>query len=113
MAWEGSTRRETLPPNWREIREAVFARDGYRCVEIMPDGRRCINPAQECDHGDDRLDHSMGNLRSLCKPHHAARSASQGGRASQAARKKRRRLRPAERHWRPDNSHLPGGDADS
>lgn len=110
MAWEGSTRRETLPPNWQEIRAAVFARDGYRCVEIMPDGRRCISQAQECDHGDDRLDHSTSNLRSLCAPHHRAKSSAEGGRASAAARKKRSRhsrRRPVESHW------SPGGATDS
>ena len=101
MAWEGSTRRETLPPNWREIREQVFARDGYRCVELLPDGRRCVNPAQECDHGDDRLDHSLRNLRSLCSPHHQKRSSSQGGRASQEARRRRKNLRKPEKHWTP------------
>ena len=107
MAWEGSDRRETLPPDWAEVRAAVFARDGYRCVEIMPDGRRCVNPAQECDHGGDRLDHSLGNLRSLCTPHHKAKSSAEGGRASAVARKKKYRhprRRPKEEHWHPGDA---------
>lgn len=107
MAWEGSTRRETLPPDWLEIRQKVFARDGYRCTAILPDGRRCPGPAQECDHIGDRLDNSLGNLRSLCTPHHQHRSSSQGGRASAEARKKRYRhpkKRPAETHWTPGGS---------
>lgn len=83
MSWEGSTRKETLPSDWRERRAAVFARDGNRCVVIKKDGRRCWDREQlECDHIGDREDHSLENLRTLCSWHHQRRSASQGGTAS-------------------------------
>ena len=100
MAWEGSTRKETLPPDWAQRRQAVFARDGNRCVVIKKDGRRCWDrELLECDHIGDRNDHSLENLRTLCQWHHARRSASQGGLASANAKQNRPSLkRPPEVH---------------
>jgi 5-methylcytosine-specific restriction enzyme A len=61
----------------------VFARDGNRCVIIKKDGRRCWDRDNlECDHIEDRNDHSLENLRTICSWHHQRRSASQGGTAS-------------------------------
>ena len=113
QGWSGSTRRERLPEDWRQKRAYILERDGFRCRALLPDGRRCPNDASDVDHVMAGDDHSYSNLQALCKRHHARKSAEEGGRASQTARKKRRRLRPAEKHWRPDGSHLPGGDADS
>ena len=100
MAWEGSTRKETLPPDWPQRRQAVFARDGNRCVVIKKDGRRCWDDASDCDHVGDRNDHRLENLRSLCSWHHQRRSSMQGGTASAQAGQARRKsiLRPPEQH---------------
>lgn len=97
MAWEGSTRKETLPSNWPIIRQQVFARDGNRCTIIKANGKRCWDKAEECDHIGDRLDHSHANLRSICSWHHQRRSSSQGGKAS-AARPRAQIKRPPEVH---------------
>lgn len=88
--WAGSDRKETLPANWESLRQAVFRRDGNRCVIIKRDGRRCWDRDVECDHIGDRNDHRMENLQSVCSWHHLRKSGSQGGKASAAARKKRR-----------------------
>lgn len=99
MAWEGSTRKETLPPDWPQRRQAVFARDGNRCVVIKKDGRRCWDKATDCDHIGNREDHSLANLRSLCSWHHQRRSSTQGGTASAIAKQNRPSLkRPPEAH---------------
>lgn len=99
MAWEGSTRKETLPPDWERRRQAVFARDGNRCVIIKQNGKRCWDAATDCDHIGDRDNHELSNLRSLCSWHHARRSGSQGGSASAKARRERPSLkRPPEQH---------------
>jgi hypothetical protein len=100
MAWEGSTRKETLPPDWNQIRLEVFARDGNRCVIIKANGQRCWDrESLECDHIGDRNDHSPANLRTICSWHHQRRSSMQGGTASANARRSRPSLkRPPEQH---------------
>lgn len=101
QGWSGSTRRERLPEDWRQKRAYILERDGFRCRAFLPDGRRCPNDASDVDHIMAGDDHSYSNLQALCKRHHARKSAEEGGRASQSARKKRRNLRPVEKHWRP------------
>jgi len=101
MAWEGSTRKVTLPPDWARRRQAVFERDGHRCVIIKANGKRCWDRDKlECDHIGDREDHSLENLRTICQWHHGKRSASQGGAASAAAAAQKRTSikRPPETH---------------
>lgn len=103
MAWEGSTRKETLPSDWEPRRRATFERDGWRCTYVRSDGRRCSekNPRRlECDHVGDRLDHSLPNLTTLCNWHHQRKSSSQGGTAAQVVAAERRNLRkrPPETH---------------
>lgn len=102
MAWEGSTRKATLPPDWPQRRQATFARDGFQCTKIRSsDGRRCSerNIARlECDHIDDRLDHSPGNLTTLCHWHHLRKSSSQGGKAAAAAPPRVQIKRPERVH---------------
>jgi 5-methylcytosine-specific restriction endonuclease McrA len=96
--WKGSTRRDTLPPDWYTVRRPfVLNRDGHRCQHVRYDtGRKCGARANQVDHIDDRDDHSYRNLRSLCEWHHNQKSGRQGGTASQAAR---RRNQPApKRH---------------
>lgn len=92
--WSGSTRRAELPDDWyTHIRPAVLTRDGYACVWAAK-GRRCGHLATDVDHVGDRDDHSLGNLRSLCGPHHDARTSQQGN----EARWQQRQQRPTERH---------------
>ncbi|WP_413600834.1 HNH endonuclease [Curtobacterium sp. Curtsp57] len=88
--WSGSTRRVTLPADWEARRLAVLERDRYQCQHERADtGEPCGLYATDCDHINDRNDHSLSNLRALCPWHHLRRSGQQGGRASQAARRAR------------------------
>jgi 5-methylcytosine-specific restriction endonuclease McrA len=90
--WNGSSRRETLPPDWPQIRSAVLERDHHQCQHVREDtGRICGLLATDCDHIGDRTDHRMSNLRALCHWHHLRRSGQQGGRASQQARNARKK----------------------
>lgn len=93
MAWEGSTRRHRLPPDWPELRELTRARAGGRCEHVDPiTGERCTQPGTDCDHIVSGDDHSDQNLQWLCRGHHAPKS----GREGAAARPSRKR--PEEPH---------------
>jgi 5-methylcytosine-specific restriction protein A len=91
MTWDTSDRRRRLPANWPQLVRQVKNRDGHRCT-WHDNGQRCIGPADEVDHVLNNDDHRLSNLRSLCKPHHAKKSAAEGV----AARRSRRR--PTEPH---------------
>lgn len=106
MAWaKDSKRKASLPKNWPAICKPVLKRDGYRCqwgsleTDKAPFGL-CERKAREVDHKGASDDHRPENLRSLCTPHHAKRSARQGGKASGDARTARvaARYRPPDRH---------------
>jgi 5-methylcytosine-specific restriction protein A len=96
--WQGSTRRDTLPPDWQTIRKRILARDRGRCQWRL-DGGVCGEPANQVDHIDHsrRDDHSDGNLRSLCFPHHQRKSSAEGGRAPRRATRYNVK-RPVEAH---------------
>jgi hypothetical protein len=83
-AWAGSTRKSTLPVDWDRLRKVCFKRDGYQCTWVMEDGFRCPMPATDCDHIEDRDDHSLANLRSLCADHHLKRTSKQAYKAKMA-----------------------------
>lgn len=93
MPWEGSTRRATLPPNWASIRRAVLTRDGHACT-WTDEGRRCGAAANQVDHIDRPDDHTLANLRALCRWHHDRRSSAQGN----AARRRPTNRRPKDPH---------------
>lgn len=79
MTWEGSTRRDRLPSNWKAIRLAVLERDGHRC-QIRDDG--CEVVAVEVDHieaGKD--DHRMEALQAACTWCHGRKSSREGAAA--------------------------------
>ena len=75
---------------WSAVRQAVFDRDGWRCVECGQAGRL------ECDHitplqrepGQDPFD--PNGLQTLCRDCHIAKTR----------RENRRPLTPAETAWR-------------
>jgi 5-methylcytosine-specific restriction protein A len=91
--WQGSRRREQLPPGWESrIRPAIIARDSGRCRWIE-NNQRCPERGTDVDHIGDPADHSLLNLRLLCRTHHNRRSSRQGN----AARAERRR-RNTEAH---------------
>ena len=86
MAWEGSTRKETLPPNWQQLRRIVLDRCGGRCEVVKKNGKRCWDKATDVDHMGDRLDHSVERLRGICTWHHSRKSSREGNEAQAAQR---------------------------
>ena len=84
--WDSSSRRATLPADWRQRRAAARDRAGGQCECTGCDQHqgRCPEAGAECDHIGDRLDHSLDNLAWLCAECHAARTREQGRRARQA-----------------------------
>lgn len=79
--WQGSTRRERLPANWAtEIRPRILNRDGHQCTWLT-NGVRCTQRATDVDHIQRGDNHEDWNLRSLCSPHHRAKSSREGGTA--------------------------------
>lgn len=98
--WQGSTRRQTLPPDWEQRRQRQFQLDGYRCTAILSDDTRCTEPAEECDHKTNRWAHEPGvDLQSLCSWHHGKKS----GREGQMARRKQ--LAKASQKFRRTEAH--------
>lgn len=87
--WRDSTRKARLPPDWPRIRARILKRDGHRCTWV-DHGTRCTTPATDVDHVIAGDDHRDANLRSLCQPHHRAKSSSEG----HASRKPRKRQQP-------------------
>jgi 5-methylcytosine-specific restriction endonuclease McrA len=85
-----SSRTTPLPKDWATIRRRILRRDDHTCT-WADRGQRCGQPATDVDHIGDPNDHSDGNLRALCSPHHRKRSASQGGTAAAARRIPRNR----------------------
>lgn len=79
MAWgKKSGRTHPLPSDWRRIRAAVLQRDGYRCTHIRGDNdQRCPDRATDVDHIGDDNNHTLDNLQSLCRFHHARKTSSE------------------------------------
>lgn len=102
MGW---SERRDLPADWSSIRLKVFKRDGYRCTWITDYDERCPSAAEECDHIGSSADHSMSNLRSLCRYHHGVRTGIQGAEAKAKRTKKissmfrRTELHPSDIHY--------------
>lgn len=105
MAWEGSTRRETLPPDW-PARVSRCRRDaatpdhpGGQCEKRIRSARtdrwmRCPRAGAEVDHKSDRLNHD--DLQLLCQTHHDQKTQREAQQAKAAVRARGRR--PAEAH---------------
>lgn len=82
-AWEGSTRRRTLPPDWNRRRQRILRRDPA-CTLQLPDV--CTILSTEVDHIDDPDDHELTNLRGVCSPCHTERTKQQSANARRRAR---------------------------
>lgn len=102
MAWEGSTRRETLPPDWparvarRRRAAATPEHPGGQCEKriksaITGKWMRCPRAGDEVDHKTDRLNHD--DLQLLCQFHHD-RKTQQEARAAKAAKRAWGRRQP-------------------
>ena len=99
--WIGSARRDRLPANWAALRRQRLELDGFRCQRLLPSGVICGALATDVDHIQAMTDdHSLDALRSLCGPHHRAKSGTEGGHASgqQAKRRAALKYREPERH---------------
>lgn len=83
-----SARRAQLPKDWAARRQAVIARDRGRC-------QQCGRPGTDVDHIVRGNDHSLANLRLLCRTCHMRRTGRDGG---TTPRRTKRSHRPPERH---------------
>lgn len=97
MAWDTSDRRSRLPADWHKRRLRVLRRDGYRC-QHRDDERapKCNALASDVDHVVRGDDHNEGNLQSLCRDHHRAKTSAEATEARRAIARSRRA--PTERH---------------
>lgn len=84
--WQRDVRERGTPAErgidglWRKLRTAHMQRQPY-CVECLSEGRQTIG--QIVDHirphrGDDALRLSPTNLQTLCRRHHARKTATEG-----------------------------------
>ena len=79
VAWaRDSVRRRRLPSDWASRRRAVLVRDNHRCQWKVDALSVCGAPATDVDHVVPGDDDSFGNLRALCREHHALKSAREG-----------------------------------
>jgi len=70
MSWETSDRRERLPGDWKQRVKKVWARAKGQCEWRLDSGARCPRKGADVDHIRNDDNHSMGNLRLLCRHHH-------------------------------------------
>jgi 5-methylcytosine-specific restriction protein A len=67
VAWEGSTRRRRLPPDWERLRRRVLAH--------QPICNVCGDAVSlQVDHVVPGDDHSIENLQGICDPCHKAKT---------------------------------------
>lgn len=112
-AWAGSTRKETLPPDWparvarTRKRAATPEHPRGQCEKRIRSARtgrwmRCPLPGAEVDHRRDRLDHD--DLQLLCQRHHdqkTQKEARDGRAAKQAVGRRAPEPHPGLRGRRP------------
>lgn len=83
------------PVDWPARVAHVKKRD--RSCRWVTEGTPCGSIENiEVDHIGDPADHSLDNLRALCRPHHRSRTGQQANAAMQAKRIPRKR--PPEQH---------------
>ena len=71
---EKRNRKERLPSNWNSLRARVLRRDDNKC-------QLCGALASQVDHIIPNDDHTLSNLRSLCRSCHQVKSSSEGNAA--------------------------------
>lgn len=103
MAWETSTRKERLPPDWQALRAIVLQRAGGRCEIIKNNGRRCFDPPTDVDHIVPNFEggsEEIANLQAICRWHHDRKSGAEGRRGRSTAEEPWRKLlrREPEKH---------------
>lgn len=109
MAWETSDRKSRLPTNWVQLRRDAFERYGRQCY-VTEDGRQCPEESSDIDHVVPGDDHSIENLRPICRRHHKAKSSSEGW---NALRKKKAAARErAEKKFSHEEAH-PGANPET
>ena len=69
-----SKRKAELPKNWSALRKVVIKRDRGKCVW-------CGEPGNQVDHIERGTDHSLTNLRLLCRACHMRRTGRDGGKS--------------------------------
>lgn len=94
MAWDTSNRKAGLPSDWTTRRVRVLRRDSYKCQARDSLGVMCGAPANQVDHIERGNDHSLDNLQSLCRWHHARKSSAEGAAARRPRPKQRRDPEP-------------------
>lgn len=94
--WAGR-RNDRSSPAERAFRDAVLARDGFRCQWVV-DYRSDLRCGAYADGGADHIEpgnrHTLDNGRALCAYHHNMKSSAEGN----AARWRFRRVRSPETH---------------
>ena len=92
IPWQGSTRKDRLPKDWRTRRNAVLTRDKGVCYVCGGRGSDAV------DHVVPGDDHSMSNLKAIhqdVEPYcHRTKSAMEGAAASKLARERRAPMAP-------------------
>lgn len=78
--WEGSTRRDTLPDDWPQLRALILDRDAHAC-QWKTDGTACGAHATHVDHKHRKGGDRPSNLRALCAWHHNRKSSAEGNEA--------------------------------
>ncbi|MFI7618031.1 HNH endonuclease signature motif containing protein [Nonomuraea terrae] len=85
------------PVDWPARVEAIKKRD--KSCRWIDNGNVCGSVENvEVDHINDPADHSLDNLRLLCRSHHRRRTGQQGAQAAAAWRARNPRKRPDEPH---------------
>lgn len=93
MAWETSTRRKRLPPDWSRRRRRILRRDPT--CQLLFDC--CTTVSTEVDHKDRGDDHRDRNLQGVCGPCHKRKTAAEAAEA-RAQNPPPTRRRPIEEH---------------
>lgn len=83
VAWEGSTRRTELPPDWERRRRRVLARPEDQTCTL---GTTCggLALSVEVHHVGNKHDHSLENLAGVCKRCHTEETLRQAAEARRA-----------------------------